>query len=106
MSRTLKGNLILSLVLFVLTSLYGQSVVAQDPDSVATADSLLLELQRDLAAMTPSQPRQNSRRPRPTTNPDISVIGDTRALYFSDGERNFDFDFHEVETAFKSVIDP
>jgi hypothetical protein len=34
------------------------------------------------------------------------VIGDVRAWYLSDAERNVDFEVHEVETAFRSVVDP
>ncbi|MBT8399499.1 MAG: hypothetical protein KJO98_03405, partial [Rhodothermia bacterium] len=39
-------------------------------------------------------------------NPAISVIGDFRAAYVSEGDRNIDFEMHEVESAFKSVVDP
>lgn len=102
----LKRSVIFGSILLVSISLFSRSVAAQDPDSVATADSLLLELQRELASLATPGPRQNSGRSRPTTNPDITVIGDTRAMYFSEGDRNFDFELHEVETAFKSAIDP
>ena len=106
MATNLNNFVIRTLTCFTLWALFSYSAVAQDPDSVVAVDSLLLELQRDLGALTPSLPRQNTFRARPATNPDISVIGDIRALIFSEGERNFDFELHEVETAFKSVIDP
>jgi len=90
-----------------LSVLLFQPVSAQDPDSVASQDSLLQELERELGAanQTPTQPPTQARA-RPSTNPDISVIGDVRAFYVSEGERNIDFELHEVETAFKSAIDP
>lgn len=40
------------------------------------------------------------------TNPDISLIGDVRAWYTSEGPRNVDLQMHELETSYKSVIDP
>ena len=40
------------------------------------------------------------------TNPDISLIGDFRAWYTSEGPRNVDLEMHEVESSFRSVIDP
>ncbi len=86
------------------------SASAQDPDSSAAADSLLLRLQREMAAMPPAtQPRTqdaSASRSRQSTNPDISVIGDVRARYFSEGTRNFDLELHEVETALRAAVDP
>jgi len=40
------------------------------------------------------------------SNPDISLISDVRAWYTSEGPRNVDMELHEVETSFRSVIDP
>ena len=105
-SSEMKRGLAYTFIVFFLTALFGLSAAAQDPDSVVAADSLLLELQREIGAITPPPSRPSDTRSRPTTNPDISVIGDVRALYFSEGNRNFDLELHEVETAFKSVIDP
>ncbi|MFQ5568377.1 MAG: hypothetical protein ACE5G0_01805 [Rhodothermales bacterium] len=81
---------------------------AQERDSTAVADSLLQTLEREMAALTPSTtPSQQAvSRSRPTTNPDISVIGDARAWYLSEGERNVDVEVHEVEAAFRAAIDP
>jgi hypothetical protein len=39
-------------------------------------------------------------------NPEISVIGDFRTQYYSEGDRNLDAEIHEVETAFRSAVDP
>lgn len=40
------------------------------------------------------------------TNPDISLIGDVRAWYDSEGPRNIDLGLQELETSYRSVIDP
>lgn len=39
-------------------------------------------------------------------NPDISLIGDFRAWYTPDSERNVDAELHEVETVFQAAVDP
>ncbi len=80
--------------------------MAQEPDTTAAADSLLQELEREMAATQPPPSQQAVPRTRPSTNPDISVIGDARAWYVSEGPRNVDAEMHEVEIAFRSVIDP
>ena len=78
--------------------------MAQEPDTTAAVDSLLQELEREMAATQPL-PQQAAPRTRPSTNPDISVIGDARAWYVSEGPRNVDAELHEIETAFRSVVD-
>lgn len=96
------------IVILVLCSspVFSQNSNAQDPDSVATQDSLLIQLQREMGMVDSAPNRQQVARSRPSTNPEISLIGDTRAWYVSDGERTLDVSLHEVETAFKSVVDP
>ncbi len=83
---------------------------AQVPDSSAAADSLLLELQREMGAFEPEAPPPpvsgSTSRVKPNTNPDISLVGDLRASYLSEGPRNVDFEMHEAELALKSVVDP
>lgn len=79
------------------------------PDSSAVADSLLiLELEREMGANTSQAPPTAGvqTRSKPSLNPDISVIGDFRAWYAPDAERAVDAEFHEIETAIKSVVDP
>ena len=68
---------------------------AQEPDTTAAVDSLLQELEREMAATQPL-PQQAAPRTRPSTNPDISVIGDARAWYVSEGPRNVDAELHEI----------
>jgi len=88
-----------------LAASQGDSAVV--PDTTAVADSVLLrQLEQELAvqtdAVTPAPPPRTSG----STNPDISALGDVRALYRTPAERHFDFEFHEAEFAFKSVVDP
>ena len=45
-------------------------------------------------------------RTAPSTNPDISVIGDFQGSYHSELHRNYHAGINEAEAAFQSVIDP
>lgn len=75
-------------------------------DSTAVADSVLL---KQLEEQMGSERREGSSgvaRTTTSTNPEISAIGDVRAVYRSPAERHFDFEFHEAEFAFKSIVDP
>jgi hypothetical protein len=76
-------------------------------DSSATADSLLAiqlasEMQQQPATPAPAPVLRTA----PTTNPDISAIGDFRTSYSSDGQRNLNPDFHQLELQVTSVVDP
>jgi hypothetical protein len=89
------------ILLFIL--LYNGVANAQ-VDSSATDSLLLLQVQNDM-----QQPQQNTSPPErtaPSTNPNISVIGDMRGLYRSYGSHNFDAVLNEAEFSFESVIDP
>ncbi len=82
---------------------------AQEADSTATDSLLVSDIARELGEAEPESSLQVPARTRPPltiTNPEISVIGDFRAQYFSEGERNVDLEMHEVEAAFRSVVDP
>ena len=76
---------------------------AQNTDSSAVQDSLLLALQKEMAAFGDDYGSNNQSgtlsRSAPTTNPDISVIGDIRAGYKSEGDRNIDLGLEELELA-------
>lgn len=75
-------------------------------DSSAVADSLLLlELQQEMAQPEPA-PQPQTRASKVNLNPDISLIGDLRTWWQSEGDRNVDMEVHEVETALRSVVDP
>jgi hypothetical protein len=100
-----------TILFFPLILLAGSSLSsAQEEDSIAQADSLLMqELEQALGKMTQTDPTSSATPPPRSTsssNPDISVIGDLRAWYLSEGERNLDGGFHEAEFTFKSFIDP
>jgi hypothetical protein len=76
-------------------------------DSTATADSLLLQsLQRQMSAQSPAPVQQAAPRSAPSTNPNMSAIGDFRALFQSPARRHVDAEFHEAEIALQSVVDP
>lgn len=82
-------------------------VRAQDTTNAIQVDSLLIkQLQQQMAA-TPQPPTPAvTQRTAISTNPNISVIGDFRAAYFSPAQRHFNIEFHEAEVAFQSVVDP
>jgi len=73
-------------------------------DSTATADSLLVELQRQMSPQL--QPQQAVARSAPSTNPDISAIGDFRSSYTSTGSRKVETYLNELELQVASVVDP
>ncbi len=85
------------------------SVPTFGQDTSADADSLLIqEIERELSEGKPadSPAPLPQRRTSNTLNPAISVIGDFRAHYVSDADRNVNFEMHEVETALNSAVDP
>ena len=90
-------------VFFLAGFLAATGASAQVVDSTAADDDLLGELEREMAQ--PASGRAESRS-RPNTNPDISLIGDARASVLSRGDRNVDMGIHEVESAFRSTVDP
>ena len=49
---------------------------------------------------------QVQHRAIPSTNPNMSVIGDFRAWYQSPAQRHLDAEFNEAEIAIQSVVDP
>lgn len=85
--------------------LWTEAIAQQD--STATADSLLIQSLKQQMSQTAS-PQLAAPAPRsaPTTNPNMSVIGDFRVSHTSPAQRNFDAEFHEAELAFQSVVDP
>ncbi len=99
--RGLRCSVFLALSLATLRA-FGQ-------DATTDADSLLIrEIERELSGEQPTdtQTQASQRRSRNTLNPAISVIGDFRAHYISDAERNVDVEMHEMETVLNSAVDP
>lgn len=94
-------------LLLLLPLLLGYTAHAQVVTDTTSADSLLIqELARELGATPQRVPPTTPTRTAPSVNPNISVIGDFRAWYASDRDRNVDGEIHEVETALQSAVDP
>ena len=77
------------------------------PDSTAVDSLLVKQLEQEMQAAAPPPP-QPAAAPRsaPTTNPDLSAIGDFRGMYTSDGKRNVELYFNQLEMQLTSVVDP
>src|SRR5512141_953570 len=80
--------------LVLLLALAGTYAEAQQVDSTAVADSLLLRQLQQSMQPAPVNPavQQAPAPPRSTlsTNPDLSAIGDFRSSYISQGKRKVD----------------
>lgn len=88
---------------FGLLSLFAQS----QADSTVIADSLLADqLASQMQQQTPAQSAAPIVRSAPSTNPDISAIGDFRSQYSTDGNRNVELYFNALEMQVTSVVDP
>jgi hypothetical protein len=87
------------------------SVANAQQDTTATTDSLLIQqLQQEMAGV-PQQSAQpgapaTTVRTSPSTNPNMSIIGDFRMSYLTPAHRHLDAELHEAEAAFQSVVDP
>lgn len=89
------------------TQTNAQTLPPAKTDSIAAADSLLekqIEQQMLLNAPPEAPPQQT--RSAISSNPDIGVVADFRASYYSLGNRNFDAYLNETEVSFQSVVDP
>jgi hypothetical protein len=78
-------------------------------DSTAVDSVLMKQLEQQMlpAAPPPAAPTTPAAgRSAPTTNPDISAIGDFRSLYTSEGTRNVELYFNQLEIQMASVVDP
>lgn len=93
----IKKIIILHVWLFFAYQSFGQV------DSLASDSLLLLQLQSQLQN---NQPIPVQTRTAPSSNPDISVIGDFRTTYQDNQTRHFDANLAETEFSFQSVIDP
>lgn len=83
------------------------SIAVAQQDTTAAADSLLLrQLEREMLPATQPPSLQVTPRTTPTTNPDISAIGDFRSSYTSIGRRKLETYLNEVELQVASVVDP
>ena len=89
-------------------ALLGSAVMAQQDGAKSIAvDSLLIQqLQQQMPAAAAQTTPTVAPRTAPSTNPNMSVIGDFRATYLSPAQRHLETEFHEAEFAFQSVVDP
>lgn len=83
------------------------SPLLAEADSTFVSDSLVVRHPevRETPALE-DHPEMASPRPIPSSNPNISVIGDFRASYTSPSRRNLNAEFREAEIALQSVVDP
>jgi hypothetical protein len=99
MDHSVKNLLVASLVSFC-------SIASAQQDSTAGDSLLIKQLEQQMQASTPPPQPQAAPRSAPTTNPDISAIGDFRAAYTSEGKRNVELYFNQLEMQVTSVVDP
>ena len=98
--RLTKYILLMSAFVFVV---FAQS----QSDSTAIADSILtLQLQAQMQSQAVPIQTTPVIRSAPSTNPDISAIGDFRTSYSSVGVRNVETYFNALELQISSVVDP
>lgn len=91
----------------VLLVIILSSVGIAQEDSTVTADSLLIKsLEQQMAQSALPPTAAAAPRTAPSTNPNMSVIGDFRLSYLSPAQRHVDAEFHEAEIAAQSVVDP
>ena len=98
--RLTKYILLMSAFVFVV---FAQS----QSDSTAIADSILtLQLQAQMQPQVPTTQAAPVVRSAPSTNPDISAIGDFRSSYTNIGNRKIEMYLNELELQVASVVDP
>jgi hypothetical protein len=101
MDHSVKNLLVASLISFCSIA-----TASAQQDSTAVDSLLIKQLEQQMQASTPPPQPQSAPRSAPTTNPDISAIGDFRAAYTSEGKRNVDLYFNQLEMQVTSVVDP
>ncbi len=92
----------------LLMSAFVSVVIAQSQsDSTAIADSILtLQLQAQMQSQAVPIQTTPVIRSAPSTNPDISAIGDFRSSYTNIGNRKIEMYLNELELQVASVVDP
>ncbi len=96
-------GLTFGIALIVLLMLFDSENAQAQVDSTKTDSLMLLQVQNELVQAQSPAPAPNVAA---SANPNLSVIGDFRALYRSYGTHNFDAVLHEAEFSFESTIDP
>ncbi len=96
---------------FLCSIFMSLTLSAQQQDSTAASDSLLLrQIQREMQPPTPAAAATTEPAAQPrsaiSTNPNMSVIGDFQGSYQSNIRRKYDAYLNEAEISFQSVVDP
>lgn len=89
----------------ILLFIAGNAAAQTSSDSTTTDSTLLKQIEQDMQSGN-NQPVNPPVRSSLNFNPDLSLIGDFRASYFSEGERNFDAYLNETEIGLQAVVDP
>ena len=86
--------------------MFSPVVLFAHPDSTAVDSVLMKQLEQQMQPAAPPPAAPAVGRSAPTTNPDMSAIGDFRSLYTSEGTRNIELYFNQLEVQMASVVDP
>jgi len=110
-TRVFTRHLCLSAVILAIGMCIADPVQAQDePDQSEPADSLLLQLQREMEEMEEQAPSEPADQAAPRTgfslNPALSAIGDFRSSYTDLGDRNVDLYIKGLEVLLNAAVDP
>jgi len=92
-------------MLFLLFST-GYATAQTTSDSTSTDSTLLKQIEQEMQSANNQQPIAPPVRSSLNFNPDLSLIGDFRASYISEGEKNFDAYLNETEIGLQAVVDP
>jgi len=103
----LKSSLkyIIVILLWLTANLFVESAIAQ-VDSTKTDSLLLKQIEQQMQANDQQQPVPQQTRSGISSNPDIGVVADFGASYFSRCKKNIDAYLNETEVSFQSVVDP
>jgi hypothetical protein len=90
---------------FLMAGCFLLQAARAQADSSAAADSALIkQIEQEMNASKTEAPAQT--RSAPSSNPNMSVIGDFRTNYYSDAKRHFDANLSEAEFSFQATVDP
>ena len=92
------------MIIFIMTLATIRANAQVVTDSTASDSAMLRQVEAQMQLNAP--PVIEQVRTSPSTNPDISVIGDFRGSYDSRGKRNVDAYLNETELSLQSVVDP
>ncbi len=106
--RAILKKIVTRFFIFLLPALLiSADLFSQVDSSNNAADSALLkQIEEQMANTTDQQPAPQQTRSAISANPDIGVVADFRASYFSAGKKNLDAYLDETEVSFQSVVDP